>query len=364
MRNGDGTSAMNLAQKDYEVLAGRSMTEPHLTLPSISVVLCCHNSSKRLPETLGHLETQEIPTGLEWEILMVDNASSDGTANLIAEFAREHPHLTVGIVNEPQLGASYARRCGITTARCEIVLFVDDDNWLAPNYLRLVAETLQKNPAISALGGMSTAECEGPEPAWMARYQGWYAVNGPADAQPVIKEETFLWTAGAAYRRETFDRIRSLKLPFLVSGRRGTTLDAGEDNELSELIKLAGGKMYRHTGLHFRHYLPAGRLSWDYLRRLRYAAGCVSVKLDAYRLPQARSIWPRRILRCWWAQFANVCLQVIRYQFMVWQPFQSAMQRDDRLLRLDTYRGRLAALWSYRQEYGEMVNQKYRLART
>jgi glycosyltransferase involved in cell wall biosynthesis len=353
---------MSLAQKDYAVLARESMTKPHLSLPSISVVLCCHNSAKRLPETLGHLEAQEIPKGLEWEILAVDNASSDGTAKLIAEFAREHPHLTVRVVNEPQLGTIYARQRGMAEARCETVLFVDDDNWLDPNYLRLVAETLRKNPEISALGGMSTAQCEGSEPAWLARYQGWYAVNGPADAQPVLREEPFLWTAGAAYRRETFDRIRSL--PFLVSGRRGNTLDAGEDVELSELIKLAGGKMYRHTGLHFRHYLPAGRLSWDYLRRLCYAAGAVSVKLDAYRLLVARSIWPRQILRSWWAQISNVCLQIIRYRLMVWQPFQSATQRDDRLLRLVTYRGRLSALWSYRQEYREMFKRNDRQPRT
>jgi glycosyltransferase involved in cell wall biosynthesis len=344
--------------------APESMTMPDQPLPSISVVLCCHNSARRLPETLGHLDAQEIPKGLEWEILVVDNASTDDTANLIAEFARMRPHLTVRVVNEPQLGQTYARQRGMAEACCETVLFVDDDNWLAPNYLRLVAETFQQNPEISALGGMSTARCEGPEPVWLARYQGWYAVNGPADAQPVLREEPFLWTAGAAYRRETFDRIRSLKLPFLVSGRRGNTLDGGEDVELSELIKLAGGKMYRHTGLHFRHYLPAGRLSWDYLRRLRYAAGCVSVKLDAYRLREAQSIWPRRILKSWWAQISNVCLQIVRYRLMLWQPFQSAAQRDDRLLQLDTYRGRLNALWSYRQEYGEMVKRNDRQPRT
>jgi glycosyltransferase involved in cell wall biosynthesis len=343
----------------YETPAGKSMTTS-AALPSVSVVLCCHNSAKRLPETLDHLGAQEIPPGLQWEILVVDNASSDGTVNLIAEFARKNPQLKVRVVNEPQLGQSYARQCGMAQARSEAVLFVDDDNWLASNYVALVAETLGKNPAVSALGGMSSAQCEGPEPSWLARYGGWYAVTGPADAQPVLREEPFLWTAGAAYRRETFDRVKSLKLPFLISGRRGNTLDGGEDVELCELIKLAGGKMYRHTGLHFRHYLPAGRLSWDYLRRLRYAAGCVSVKLDAYRSLGPRSIWPKRIVRSWWAQIANVCLQITRYQLSMWLPFQSTILRDDRVLHLDTYRGRLSALWSYRREYGEMVKRNDR----
>jgi glycosyltransferase involved in cell wall biosynthesis len=328
-------------------------------LPSVSVVICCHNSAKRLPETLRHLAAQETVPGLQWEILAIDNASTDETAGMVRRFAEEHLHLTVRVVKEPRLGTNYARQRGMAEALCDTILFVDDDNWLAPNYVALVAKTLRQEPAIAALGGMSTACCEGSEPIWLSRYQGWYAVTGPAGCEPELREEAFLWTAGAAFRRQTLDRVRNMALPLLLSGRRGESLDAGEDEELSHMIRLAGCKLYRHTGLRFQHYLPAGRLTWHYLRRLHRAAGWVGVKLDAYRLTESASIWPLWILRSWCIQISYVCLQTLRYRLSSWRADRQAVEGDDRVLRWETYRGRLDALWSHRRKYRKMIRSAY-----
>jgi cellulose synthase/poly-beta-1,6-N-acetylglucosamine synthase-like glycosyltransferase len=48
----------------------------------VSVVICCYNSSQRLPQTLGHLLAQECEVDLPWEVIVVDNASTDGTAEV------------------------------------------------------------------------------------------------------------------------------------------------------------------------------------------------------------------------------------------------------------------------------------------
>ena len=275
---------------------------------------------------------------------------------MVREFARHYPRLAVRLVEEPRLGQGYARQRGISEAEHDVILFVDDDNWLAADYLRILSETLRQHPEISGLGGTSSACCDGPAPAWLERYQGWYALTGvPADRES-LQEEKFLWTAGAAFRREAIDRANALGLPLLVSGRRGDTLDGGEDEELCHLVRLAGGKLFRHSGMHFKHYLPARRLTWEYLRRLHYAAGLVSVKLDVYRNGYTRtSAWPTWVVSSWSAQMANVCLRILSHPVTLFRLKRSPLEGEDTVLNLEAYRGRLAALWSHRRSYRRMI---------
>ncbi len=323
--------------------------------PSISVVICCHNSAARLPETLRHLAQQQVPSGLEWEIVVIDNASTDETLNVVHQFSIQYSGIVVRLVSEPRLGTGYARQRGIAEALREIVLFVDDDNWLAPDYLHLTAQIMKQHPEVGALGGMSSACCEGPEPAWLPRYQGWYAVTGAPNGAASLREEGFLWTAGTAFRRRILDGLKGSTL--LVSGRRGQSLDAGEDHELCNLMQRCGEKLYRYSGLHFRHYLPAARLTWDYLKRLHYGEGLVSVKLDAYRMETTSSTWRKWLLQSWWAQLVYVWFKILRYQ--LWLGLSPAdVPGDARVLFLQIYRGRLAALWSHRGAYRQMVTGK------
>jgi glycosyltransferase involved in cell wall biosynthesis len=324
--------------------------------PTISIVLCCHNSAERLPETLRHLSEQRAPAGLKWEILVIDNASTDETPKLVEEFSNRNSQLAVRLVNEPRLGAGHARQRGISAAEHDVILFVDDDNWLAADYLSILSETLRQHPEISGLGGSSSACCDGPAPAWLERYQGWYALTGVHADRESVKEEKFLWTAGAAFRREAIHRANALGLPLLVSGRRGDTLDGGEDEELCHLVRLAGGKLFRHSGMHFKHYLPARRLTWEYLRRLHYAAGLVSVKLDVYRNGYTRtSRWPTWVVSSWSAQMANVCLRILSHPVTLFRSKRSPLEGEDTVLNLEAYRGRLAALWSHRHSYRRMI---------
>src|SRR5271155_1279672 len=117
------------------------MSETQPQLPSISIILCCHNSVARLPETFRHLSEQRIPAGLTWEILVIDNGSTDDTPKLVQEFAASNPRSAVRLAHEPRLGQGYARQRGISEAAHDIILFVDDDNWLGADYLEILAVT-------------------------------------------------------------------------------------------------------------------------------------------------------------------------------------------------------------------------------
>lgn len=127
------------------------------SLPSISVVVCCHNSAARLPETLRHLAEQQTPGKLTKETLLVDNASTDETVSVAERFASWRPSLSISIPSELKLGQTYARLRGVEETSGQMIFFADDDNWLAPECLAIFAETMRRCPEIAALGGMSTA---------------------------------------------------------------------------------------------------------------------------------------------------------------------------------------------------------------
>src|SRR5579863_8037322 len=125
-------------------------------MPSgISVIICCFNSSTRITPTLLHLYNQkDIPLS-SWEIIIVNNCSTDNTAEKAAQlwesFSSNKPRFS--IVNESTPGLSAARQKGIAESYFDYVLFCDDDNWLDENYLRVALNIMQNNPLIGALGG-------------------------------------------------------------------------------------------------------------------------------------------------------------------------------------------------------------------
>src|SRR6185437_11337360 len=98
----------------------------------ISVIICCYNSATRITPTLQHLFNQKGISLSSWEIIVVDNASTDNTCEKAIEiwesFGPGKPDFKV--ISEPTPGLSAARQKGINEALYDYVLFCDDDNWL------------------------------------------------------------------------------------------------------------------------------------------------------------------------------------------------------------------------------------------
>jgi glycosyltransferase involved in cell wall biosynthesis len=98
-------------------------------MDGLSVIICSHDVGFRLAPTLAHLKKQNSPAA-PWEVLVIDNASTDETA----EFARscwQNGPAPLRVINESGLGVRYARESGFLEASYEFFGFVDDDNWVA-----------------------------------------------------------------------------------------------------------------------------------------------------------------------------------------------------------------------------------------
>ena len=142
----------------------------------VSVIICAYNGKGRLYPTLEHLALQK--TSLQWELILVDNASTDGTAAYVqSQWEELHPSAPLRIITERQPGLVYARTAGVKACRSKYIIFCDDDNWLREDYLQTAYELMEQMPNVGVLGGQSILAPGIEAPTWWAEQQGNYAVG-------------------------------------------------------------------------------------------------------------------------------------------------------------------------------------------
>jgi glycosyltransferase involved in cell wall biosynthesis len=247
----------------------------------VSVIVCCHNSISLLKETIKHLSSQKVSPEVDWEIVVVDNASTDGTAAFaLAEWQKYETDTPFLVVEEPVPGLSNARKRGISQARYEYLVFCDDDNWLAEDYVDNVFRLFGHDPKIAILGGTGTAEFEDKtcKPVWFDDYYHSYAVS------PGAEQDAFMDTvygAGMAVRKSVLQRVID-ENPLFLSGRNKNKLSAGDDSELCLRVRLLGYTILRSAQLTFKHFLTCKRLTWDYLKKLHTGFAHTFVTINLY----------------------------------------------------------------------------------
>ena len=295
----------------------------------VSFILCTYNGALQLAETLACLAAQKAPADLAWEVVFVDNASTDGSAEIArkvwAELGAPAP---LRQFYEPKLGYKAAMQRAIDHVAYRYACIVDDDNHLDPNYLTTGVALLEQHPNIGILGGPNTPTFEGAAPAWFPAFQHCYAsgpqldrVDGcftPLADGPVGRN--VLWGAGMFVRTKLWQQLRAYGFTSLFTGRQGeANLTAGEDDELCYLAQLLGYQVWYSTRLHLYHYMVAGRLSEAYRDRLFYASARATPRLNAYRNAlwgQASGTVRANLLKDWWYAVWGIVKSVCQPAFV------------------------------------------------
>ena len=118
----------------------------------ISVIICTCSRYQSLLKVLNSLETMIIPPQIQWEIVIVDNGSTDGTAALCNGFVSKDPEKYV-YINESRVGKSNALNKGIRAARGNIYAFTDDDCVVDQSWLKTIISEYNLDPKLAVLGG-------------------------------------------------------------------------------------------------------------------------------------------------------------------------------------------------------------------
>src|SRR5687768_3026650 len=150
----------------------------NVTKPGVSVVVCCHDSAALLPATLSHLAAQDVDHNILWEVIIVDNGSTDGTDNVALRWWPANGQAPLRVISEPKIGLAYARARSVREAAFDIITFVDDDNWLCRHWVQTVYEVMRDHPHVGALGGIVEPQFETSRPGWFSPVAYLYA-TGP-----------------------------------------------------------------------------------------------------------------------------------------------------------------------------------------
>ena len=270
------------AEEDWRVLAAAT---PHAAAigdaepayagapsrtPLVSVVVSTFNRCDSLGRTLDSLLAQDVPPGFEYEIIVVDNNSSDRTPAVLAEY-REREPARVHHVFEPRQGVSHGRNAGIRIAKAPIVAFTDDDNEVDPQWIATIKATLDAWPDIDAVGGRILPRLlPSTLPSWLNRHHwGPLAIldYGSQSFATSSSNPRCLLTANLAVRREVFERIGGFCPAF----------QRCQDHELLIRLWRAGGRALYTPDLIVRATIMRERLTRRYHREWharhgRYAA--------------------------------------------------------------------------------------------
>ena len=238
---------------------------------SVSVVLCTYNPDPgRMQRSLDALAKQSLPQG-EWELVIVDNASAApvcATGFRVPKNAR--------FIQQPRAGLVHARVAGIQDTKASIIIFCDDDNAFSRDYLARAIEIMTDHPRLGVAVGKSKPDFEVEPDAWMSEFFGCLALYDHGDDIKIAKGTSDGYPAfvgggcGAVFRREALEGFlhQMMGADDVITGRRGSELCSGEDNDIVLHLLAAGWEAGYFPQLELIHLIAAQRLTRDYLGRL------------------------------------------------------------------------------------------------
>jgi glycosyltransferase involved in cell wall biosynthesis len=236
-----------------------------------TVIICTHNPRfDYLRRALDALKAQTLPLP-EWELLLIDNASR----NKLSDNWDLSWHPNARHIREDELGLTPARLRGVAEAHGELLVFVDDDNLLARNFLEQVQATVARNSHLGVFGaGILEPEFEVSPAPELGPFLGLLALrsvssplwsNNPADVALIP------WGAGMSVTREVADSyqqlIQQLNVKAMID-RRGEQLYSAGDDLFSWASIITGKGFGLFPNLRVTHLISADRLTQRYFFRL------------------------------------------------------------------------------------------------
>jgi len=229
----------------------------------ISIVICTYNGEKRLPETLSHLSQLKVRPDVAWEVLVIDNASTDNTSRVAMDvWERQKCTAPFSLLYQPNQGLTYAREMALKEAKHTFILFCDDDNWLDENYLNIAYDLMVQHPEIGVLGGQGELEYEVEPPYWVAKFPKY--ANGKQAKQSGKVPTNAVYGAGFVLRKSAYDNLLQAGFRPLLTDRLAGNLSSGGDYELCYALALAGYTIWYDERLLFKHYITKDRIDWNY----------------------------------------------------------------------------------------------------
>ena len=280
----------------------------------ISVILCTYNRCLYLRKVLGSIAASVLPESVEWEVLVIDNNSSDQTPEVATDFVVRYPG-RFRYIFEPRQGKSLALNTGIRESRGDILAFVDDDLTVEPTWLWHLTKSLQNGEWAGTGGRTLLAEPFSP-PRWLA-LAGPHSLGGVLaalfDLGDIPRElDKAPYGANMAYRKEMFGKYGLFRIDMGPSADRSIPRP-NEDTEFGRRLMAAGERLRYEPSAIVYHPVTANRIQKEYFLTWWFDYGRASVR-EIERRPDILGIQRR-----YWsiAKIAGVVLPVRVLKWML-----------------------------------------------
>lgn len=238
----------------------------------ISVIICTYNREKYIYNVLKSLALGTMEADA-YEIVLVDNNCTDNTRQEVDHFCNVFPQVNLRYFVETNQGLSHARNRGIKESKGDILVYVDDDATVNPDYLRTYADWFASHPETDAAGGPIIPHYEtGSEPRWMTYFikrllTGYlYFGNKPGP----FPGDNYPGGGNAAYRSRVFEKVGLYNVEL---GRNGDSLGGGEEKDIFDKMKREGMQFVYLPQAILYHSIPGYKLEADYFNRLTTGIG-------------------------------------------------------------------------------------------
>lgn len=246
----------------------------------ISLIIATYNRAEALMQALGSVVEQTLPAEW-WECVVVNNRSTDDTAQRFEAFTKGYPHLNLRMVEECEPGVSAARNRGMAEAKAPLVAIIDDDERINPAFLSAYLHFFETHPAAIVAGGKIIAEYPDGRPAWLSKW-----VERPIANPLDCGEQTRPFPRGRIPGGGNMALRLAGLAPYGVFdpqlGRSQSALGGGEESDLFERLQRGGESLWYLPEAVIWHRIPAEKLTDTYFRNLCYGVG-VSQRLRAER---------------------------------------------------------------------------------
>jgi len=241
----------------------------------ISVILCTYNRCELLKKVLESLVASRLPDHVQWEVIVVDNNSSDLTGRFAQDFCVQHcAHFRY--ILEPRQGKSYALNAGIAEARGEILAFVDDDVTAEPHWLQNLTASLQSGKC-SGAGGRILPERNFVPPQWYPTDKrlasaplALFDLGG--EPGPLVVPP---FGTNMAFRKEVFRRNGAFRVD--LGPQPGSEI-RGEDTEFGSRVLAAGEQLRYEPSAIVYHAIPEHRLQKQYFLTWWFDKGRANIR--------------------------------------------------------------------------------------
>jgi glycosyltransferase involved in cell wall biosynthesis len=301
----------------------------------ITIVLCTYNRCQKLARALESVAASTMPESSYWEVLVVDNHSSDQTRDVAKEFSLRYPG-RFQYLFEPNQGKSFALNRGIREASGDVLAFIDDDIVVDPNWLFELTKPLSDSQWVGTGGRVYLPKDFSP-PSWMAG-EGNHALTSILAQFDLGSEPHELPRPpignNMAFRKEVFERYGGFRTD--LGPKPGSEIRY-EDTELGSRVMKGGGKiLYVPTAI-VRHDVDEDRLTKRYFLAYHFDYGRALIREKGKRKPVG--FVPRNVI-----SISNRCLNILPRRAWWWLRESDPKKRFFNKCRVWTTAGEIAEI--------------------